>query len=127
MSRPTTLMIAMSRTRIGGLTKVTFLENETSRRCERLSIPSTVYRVLSCSSVGFRSCSQYLAAGRSLCSDRPAGYTSDNSAWCPIPADPNRTTRLKELASQILAYDDRALAQAVAFGTLIEVICHEKN
>src|SRR6266851_478497 len=34
---------------------------------------------------------------------------------------------LKELASQILAYDDRALAQAVAFGTLIEVICHEKN
>ncbi len=72
MSRPTTLMIAVSRTRIGGLTKVTFLENETSRRCERLSIPSTVYRVLSCSSVGFRSCSQYLAAGRSLCSDRPA-------------------------------------------------------
>ena len=34
---------------------------------------------------------------------------------------------LKELASQILAYDDRALTQAVAFGTLIEVICHEKN
>ena len=34
---------------------------------------------------------------------------------------------LKELASQILAYDDRALAQAAAFGTLIEVICHEKN
>jgi len=34
---------------------------------------------------------------------------------------------LKELASRILAYDDRALAQAVAFGTLIEVICHEKN
>ncbi len=34
---------------------------------------------------------------------------------------------LKELASQILAYDDKSLAQAVAFGTLIEVICHEKN
>jgi hypothetical protein len=34
---------------------------------------------------------------------------------------------LKELPSQILSYDDKALAQAVAFGTLIEVICHEKN
>ena len=34
---------------------------------------------------------------------------------------------LKELASQILAYDDKALDQAAAFGTLIEVICHEKN
>ncbi len=34
---------------------------------------------------------------------------------------------LKELASQILAYDDKALAQAVTFGTLIEVTCHEKN
>jgi len=34
---------------------------------------------------------------------------------------------LKELASQILACDDKALAQAVAFGTLIEVACHEKN
>jgi hypothetical protein len=34
---------------------------------------------------------------------------------------------LKEPASQILAYDDKALAQAVAFGTLIEVACHEKN
>src|SRR5712691_11696237 len=33
---------------------------------------------------------------------------------------------LKELASQILAYDDKTLAQAVAFGTLIEVTCHEK-
>src|SRR5260370_29673645 len=34
---------------------------------------------------------------------------------------------LKELTYQILAYDDKSLAQAVAFGTLIEVICHEKN
>ena len=34
---------------------------------------------------------------------------------------------LKELASQILAYDDKTLAQAVAFGTLIEVTCHEKE
>jgi hypothetical protein len=34
---------------------------------------------------------------------------------------------LKELANQVLAYDERALAQAVAFGTLIEVTCHEKD
>lgn len=34
---------------------------------------------------------------------------------------------LKELASHILAYDDKALAQAVAFGTLIEVTCHDKD
>jgi hypothetical protein len=32
---------------------------------------------------------------------------------------------LKELAGEILAYDDTALAKAVAFGTLIEVVCHE--
>ncbi len=34
---------------------------------------------------------------------------------------------LKELASQILAYDDKTLVQAVTFGTLIEVTCHEKE
>lgn len=32
---------------------------------------------------------------------------------------------LKELAGEILTYDDAALAKAVAFGTLIEVVCHE--
>ena len=32
---------------------------------------------------------------------------------------------LKELAAEILSYDDTALAEAVAFGTLIEVVCHE--
>jgi hypothetical protein len=32
---------------------------------------------------------------------------------------------LKELAAEILTYDDTALAEAVAFGTLIEVVCHE--
>jgi hypothetical protein len=34
---------------------------------------------------------------------------------------------LKELAGQVLAYEEAALAQAVAFGTLIEVMCHEKD
>ena len=32
---------------------------------------------------------------------------------------------LKELAAELLPYDDSALAKAVAFGTLIEVVCHE--
>jgi hypothetical protein len=34
---------------------------------------------------------------------------------------------LKKLASALLAYDDGELAQAVASGTLIEVICDEKT
>jgi len=34
---------------------------------------------------------------------------------------------LKELADQVLAYDARAIAQAVTGGTLIEVICDEKD
>ena len=83
MSRPTTLMIAMNRTRIGGLTKVTFLENETSRRCERLSIPSTVYRVLSCSSElwVFVVAASILPLAAASVQTGPPGYTSDNSDW----------------------------------------------
>jgi hypothetical protein len=34
---------------------------------------------------------------------------------------------LKELASEMLAYDERKIAKAAAFGTLIEVMCDEKN
>jgi len=34
---------------------------------------------------------------------------------------------LKELADQVLAYDERAIAQAITGGTLIEVICDEKD
>jgi hypothetical protein len=33
---------------------------------------------------------------------------------------------LKKLASELLAYDDKAIARVVASGTLIEVICDEK-
>ena len=33
---------------------------------------------------------------------------------------------LKKLASELLAYDDKAIARAVASGTLTEVICDEK-
>jgi hypothetical protein len=34
---------------------------------------------------------------------------------------------LKKLASELLAYDDKAIARVVASGTLIEVICDEKG
>jgi hypothetical protein len=33
---------------------------------------------------------------------------------------------LKKLASELLAYDDKAIARVVASGTLMEVICNEK-
>lgn len=33
---------------------------------------------------------------------------------------------VKRLASELLAYDDKTIAQVVAFGTLIEVRCDEK-
>jgi len=33
---------------------------------------------------------------------------------------------LKKLASELLACDDKAIARAVASGTLVEVICDEK-
>jgi len=33
---------------------------------------------------------------------------------------------LKKLASELLGYDDKAIARAVASGILIEVICDEK-
>jgi hypothetical protein len=84
MSPPTTLMTAMNKMRIGGLTKATFLENETSRRCERriLSIPSTVPRVLSCSSVlwVFIVAASILPLAAETVQTGP-GYTSDNSDW----------------------------------------------
>jgi hypothetical protein len=34
---------------------------------------------------------------------------------------------LRKLATQLLAYDSRAIAQAVVSGTLIEVICDEEK
>jgi hypothetical protein len=33
---------------------------------------------------------------------------------------------LKKLATELLAYDDKAIVRVVAFGTLTEVICDEK-
>jgi hypothetical protein len=33
---------------------------------------------------------------------------------------------LKKLASQLLAYDDKAIGRAVASGTLMEVKCNER-
>ncbi|MGC9945103.1 MAG: type II toxin-antitoxin system RelE/ParE family toxin [Bryobacteraceae bacterium] len=38
----------------------------------------------------------------------------------------NELIAIKKLASELLAYDDRAIARAVASGTLIEVIFDEK-
>ncbi len=38
---------------------------------------------------------------------------------------PDDLATLNELASHILAYDDKSPAQAFAFGTLIEATCHE--
>jgi hypothetical protein len=40
---------------------------------------------------------------------------------------PDELAALKELASEILAYDDKRLARVVSFGTLIEVMCHEEE
>jgi hypothetical protein len=34
---------------------------------------------------------------------------------------------LKKLASELLAYDDKALARVVGTGTLTEVICNEQT
>jgi hypothetical protein len=39
----------------------------------------------------------------------------------------NELAALKLLASQMLSYDDRAIARAVESGTLIEVRRHEKD
>jgi len=33
---------------------------------------------------------------------------------------------LKKLASELLGYDDKAIARAIASGTLVEVMCNEK-
>ena len=38
----------------------------------------------------------------------------------------NELVALKKLASELLAYDDKALAQVVASGTLTEVTCDEE-
>ncbi len=40
---------------------------------------------------------------------------------------PDDLATLNGLASHIVSYDDKALAQAVAFGTLIEATCHERK
>jgi hypothetical protein len=40
---------------------------------------------------------------------------------------PDEIDALKELARELLAYNDEALANAVSFGTLIEVNCDEKR
>ena len=39
----------------------------------------------------------------------------------------NELVALKKLASELLAYDDKAIARAVASGALIEVACDEKT
>jgi hypothetical protein len=41
--------------------------------------------------------------------------------------DEKELVALKKLASELLAYDDKALARAVASGTLVEVMCDEKT
>jgi hypothetical protein len=40
---------------------------------------------------------------------------------------PDEIAALKELASEMLAYDDATMARAVASGALIEVECHEEG
>ena len=41
--------------------------------------------------------------------------------------DSSELAALKKLASEMLAYDDKAIAQAVEFGTLTEVMCDDKD
>lgn len=41
--------------------------------------------------------------------------------------DSNELAALKKLASEMLAYDDKAIAKAVEFGTLTEVMCDDKD
>src|SRR5260370_32729033 len=40
--------------------------------------------------------------------------------------DKDELVGLKKLAAELLAYDDKSVARAVASGTLVEVICDEK-
>ena len=41
--------------------------------------------------------------------------------------DSNELAALKKLASEMLAFDDKAIAKAVEFGTLTEVMCDDKD
>ena len=41
--------------------------------------------------------------------------------------DPKELAALKKLASEMLSYDDKAIAKAVEFGTLTEVVCDDKG
>lgn len=41
--------------------------------------------------------------------------------------DSNELAALKKLASEMLSYDDEAIAKAVEFGTLTEVMCDDKD
>ena len=74
----------MNNAHTSGLTQVTVLENETSRRCEHgtLSIPS-VLRPLSCSLVScvFIVAAIILPLAAEIHQTGPAGYRSDNSDW----------------------------------------------
>ena len=118
-------MIAMNKTRIGGLTKVTFLENETRRRCERLSIPSSLPRVLSCSSVLwlFVVAASILPLAAASVQTGPPGYRSDNSDWWsytgrPEPDDEAISQKREVPASnfQILGFklNDETFGKATA-------------
>jgi hypothetical protein len=39
---------------------------------------------------------------------------------------PDELVALKRLASELMAFDDKAIARALAYGTLIEVMCDEE-
>ena len=71
-------------------------------------------------SAGFRALIVFRAGGRAFFVHGFAKNAKDNIRRDELAA-------LKKLASELLAYDDRALARVVETGTLTEVICNEQT
>ena len=68
---------------------------------------------------GFRTLIVFRAAARAFFVHGFAKNAKDNIGQDELVA-------LKKLASEVLAYDDKAIARVVASGTLTEVMCDEK-
>jgi hypothetical protein len=71
-------------------------------------------------SSGFRALIVFRAGGRAFFVHGFAKNAKDNIGRDELAA-------LKKLASELLAYDDKALARVVGTGTLTEVICNEQT
>ena len=68
---------------------------------------------------GFRTLIVYRSGGAAFFVHGFAKNEKDNIGKDELAA-------LKRLASEFLAYDDKAIARAILFGTLVEVTCDEK-